>query len=89
MMMAGGALEHNGIFSDPNLHNQQSHMEADSPDSRKRPLEETPTEEAGCTKRTNTGGRRASVLCGPCTSSFIHPFLSTQQHNITSVLERE
>ncbi|KAM4727166.1 RNA-binding protein Nova-1-like isoform 2-T2 [Anableps anableps] len=29
-------------------------MEADNPDSRKRPLE-TPAEEAGCTKRTNTG----------------------------------
>ncbi|KAM6906919.1 RNA-binding protein Nova-1-like isoform 2-T2 [Xenentodon cancila] len=29
-------------------------METDNPDSRKRPLE-TPAEEAGCTKRTNTG----------------------------------
>lgn len=56
-MMADGAVEHNGIFSDPNLHNQQPHMESESPDSRKRPLE-TPAEEAGCTKRTNTGGKR-------------------------------
>ncbi|KAM4619952.1 RNA-binding protein Nova-1-like isoform 5-T5 [Polymixia lowei] len=55
MMMAGGAVEHNGIFSNPNLHNQQQpHMESDPPDSRKRPLE-APAEEAGCTKRTNTG----------------------------------
>ncbi|KAM4619949.1 RNA-binding protein Nova-1-like isoform 2-T2 [Polymixia lowei] len=54
-MMAGGAVEHNGIFSNPNLHNQQQpHMESDPPDSRKRPLE-APAEEAGCTKRTNTG----------------------------------
>ncbi|XP_029924584.1 RNA-binding protein Nova-1-like isoform X1 [Myripristis murdjan] len=57
-MMAGGggaAVDHNGIYSNPNLHNlQQPHMEADNPDSRKRPLE-TPAEEAGCTKRTNTG----------------------------------
>lgn len=61
MMMAGGggaAVDHNGIYSNPNLHSlQQPHMEADNPDSRKRPLE-TPTEEAGCTKRTNTGGKR-------------------------------
>ncbi|XP_029375452.1 RNA-binding protein Nova-1-like isoform X1 [Echeneis naucrates] len=58
MMMAGGggaAVDHNGIYSNPNLHSlQQPHMETDNPDSRKRPLE-TPTEEAGCTKRTNTG----------------------------------
>ncbi|KAF1378973.1 hypothetical protein PFLUV_G00196180 [Perca fluviatilis] len=58
MMMAGGvgaAVDHNGIYSNPNLHSlQQPLMEADNPDSRKRPLE-TPAEEAGCTKRTNTG----------------------------------
>nr|XP_020469146.1 RNA-binding protein Nova-1 isoform X1 [Monopterus albus] len=58
MMMAGGggaAMDHNGIYSNPNLHSlQQPHMEADNPDSRKRPLE-TQAEEAGCTKRTNTG----------------------------------
>ncbi|KAF3706774.1 RNA-binding protein Nova-1 Neuro-oncological ventral antigen 1 Ventral neuron-specific protein 1 [Channa argus] len=58
MMMAGGggaAMDHNGIYSNPNLHSlQQPHMEADNQDSRKRPLE-TPAEEAGCTKRTNTG----------------------------------
>uniref|UniRef100_A0A8C2WNW7 NOVA alternative splicing regulator 1 n=1 Tax=Cyclopterus lumpus TaxID=8103 RepID=A0A8C2WNW7_CYCLU len=57
--MAGGggaAVDHNGIYSNPNLHSlqQQPLMEADNPDSRKRPLE-TPAEEAGCTKRTNTG----------------------------------
>ncbi len=61
MMMAGGggaAVDHNGIYSNPNLHSlQQPLMEADNPDSRKRPLE-TPAEEAGCTKRTNTGGKR-------------------------------
>ncbi|TDH04570.1 hypothetical protein EPR50_G00134110 [Perca flavescens] len=58
MMMAGGvgaAVDHNGIYSNPNLHSlQQPLMEAENPDSRKRPLE-TPAEEAGCTKRTNTG----------------------------------
>ncbi|KAM9846252.1 RNA-binding protein Nova-1-like isoform 2-T2 [Aulostomus maculatus] len=56
-MMAGGgaAVDHNGIYSNPNLHSvQQPQMEAENPDSRKRPLE-TPAEEAGCTKRTNTG----------------------------------
>lgn len=61
MMMAGGgaAVDHNGIYN-PNLHSlQQTHMDADNPDSRKRPLE-TPAEEAGCTKRTNTGGKRES-----------------------------
>lgn len=61
MMMAGGggaAVDHNGIYSTPNLHSlQQPLMEADNPDSRKRPLE-TPAEEAGCTKRTNIGGKR-------------------------------
>lgn len=64
MMMAGGggaAMDHNGIYSNPNLHTlQQTQLEADNPDSRKRPLE-TPAEEAGCTKRTNTGGKRYSI----------------------------
>lgn len=70
MMMAGGgdgggaaAMDHNGIYTNPNLHSlqqQQSQMEADNPDSRKRPLE-TPAEEAGCTKRTNTGGKSAAT----------------------------
>lgn len=54
-MMAGGAVQQNGIFSTPHHHSQQPHMEADPPDSRKRPLE-TPTE-ASSTKRTNTGGK--------------------------------
>lgn len=52
-MMAGGAVQQNGIFANPHHHNQQPHMESDPPDSRKRPLE-TPTE-ASSTKRTNTG----------------------------------
>ncbi|XP_056139936.1 RNA-binding protein Nova-2 isoform X2 [Lampris incognitus] len=52
-MMAGGAVQQNGIFSNPHHHGQQPHMESDPPDSRKRPLE-TPTE-ASSTKRTNTG----------------------------------
>ncbi|KAM6959446.1 RNA-binding protein Nova-2 isoform 2-T2 [Aplochiton taeniatus] len=52
-MMAGGAVQQNGIFSNPHHQHQQPHMEADPPDSRKRPLE-TPTE-ASSTKRTNTG----------------------------------
>lgn len=51
--MAGGAVQQNGIFSNPHHHSQQPHMESDPPDSRKRPLE-TPTE-ASSTKRTNTG----------------------------------
>ncbi|XP_077398055.1 RNA-binding protein Nova-2 isoform X2 [Festucalex cinctus] len=52
-MMAGGAVQQNGLFATPHHHGQQPHMEADPPDSRKRPLE-TPTE-ASSTKRTNTG----------------------------------
>ncbi|XP_035647598.2 RNA-binding protein Nova-1-like isoform X1 [Oncorhynchus keta] len=52
-MMAGGAVQQNGVFLNPHHHNQQPHMESDPPDSRKRPLE-TPTE-ASSTKRTNTG----------------------------------
>ncbi|KAF3847358.1 hypothetical protein F7725_020386 [Dissostichus mawsoni] len=36
-MMAGGAVQQNGIFSNPHHHNQQPHMESDPPDSRKRP----------------------------------------------------
>lgn len=54
-MMAGGAVQQNGIFSNPHHLSQQPHMESDPPDSRKRPLE-TPTE-ASSTKRTNTGGK--------------------------------
>uniref|UniRef100_A0A8C6WTW0 K Homology domain-containing protein n=1 Tax=Neogobius melanostomus TaxID=47308 RepID=A0A8C6WTW0_9GOBI len=54
-MMAGGAVQQNGIFATAHHHSQQPHMEADPPDSRKRPLE-TPTE-ASSTKRTNTGGK--------------------------------
>ncbi|KAG5284383.1 hypothetical protein AALO_G00026090 [Alosa alosa] len=53
-MMAGGAVQHNGIFTNPHHHSQPPHMESDPPDSRKRPLETT-TEEASSTKRTNTG----------------------------------
>uniref|UniRef100_A0A3Q3VXD3 K Homology domain-containing protein n=1 Tax=Mola mola TaxID=94237 RepID=A0A3Q3VXD3_MOLML len=56
--MAGGggaAVDHNGMYSNANLHSlQQPLMEADNADSRKRPLE-APAEEAGCTKRTNIG----------------------------------
>ncbi|XP_077467867.1 RNA-binding protein Nova-2 isoform X4 [Stigmatopora argus] len=52
-MMAGGAVQQNGLFATPHHHGQPPHMEADPPDSRKRPLE-TPTE-ASSTKRTNTG----------------------------------
>ncbi|XP_063058460.1 RNA-binding protein Nova-1 [Engraulis encrasicolus] len=52
-MMAGGAVQHNGIFTTLHHHIQPPHMESDPPDSRKRPLE-TPTE-ASSTKRTNTG----------------------------------
>uniref|UniRef100_A0A3P8QDB1 K Homology domain-containing protein n=1 Tax=Astatotilapia calliptera TaxID=8154 RepID=A0A3P8QDB1_ASTCA len=62
-MMAGGAVQQNGIFSNPHHHNQQPHMESDPPDSRKRPLE-TPTE-ASSTKRTNTGGK---ILIPPFSS---------------------
>uniref|UniRef100_A0AAY5EHM4 NOVA alternative splicing regulator 2 n=1 Tax=Electrophorus electricus TaxID=8005 RepID=A0AAY5EHM4_ELEEL len=58
-MMAGGAVQQNGIFSNPHHHNQQPHMESDPPDSRKRPLE-TPTE-ASSTKRTNTGGKNIKM----------------------------
>ncbi|MEE6489918.1 hypothetical protein FKM82_015726 [Ascaphus truei] len=51
-MMAGGSLNQNGSYP-PSQHQQQtSQMEADNPDSRKRPLE-TPTE-AISTKRSNT-----------------------------------
>lgn len=60
--MAGGAVQQNGIFTNPHHLNQQPHMESDPPDSRKRPLE-TPTE-ASSTKRTNTGGKRAMGMRG-------------------------
>lgn len=66
MMMVGGsgaAVDHNGIYPNPNLHSlQQPLMEADNADSRKRPLE-TPEEEAGCTKRTNVGGKTEVQIC--------------------------
>lgn len=66
MMMVGGsgaAVDHNGIYPNPNLHSlQQPLMEADNADSRKRPLE-TPEEEAGCTKRTNIGGKTEVQIC--------------------------
>lgn len=66
MMMVGGsgaAVDHNGIYPNPNLHSlQQPLMEADNADSRKRPLE-TPEEEAGCTKRTNIGGKTQVQIC--------------------------
>lgn len=76
MMMAGGVgggggaaavaavvVDHNGmLYSGPSLQSlQQPLMEAESADSRKRPLESSAVEEeeeAGCTKRTNVGGRR-------------------------------
>ncbi|XP_020794287.1 RNA-binding protein Nova-2 isoform X3 [Boleophthalmus pectinirostris] len=59
-MMAGGAVQQNGIFSTPHHHSQQPHMESDPPDSRKRPLE-TPTE-ASSTKRTNTGAEEGEYF---------------------------
>lgn len=66
MMMVGGsgaAVDHNGIYPNPNLHSlQQPLMEAENADSRKRPLE-TPEEEAGCTKRTNIGGKTEVQIC--------------------------
>ncbi|XP_058655152.1 RNA-binding protein Nova-2 isoform X1 [Onychostoma macrolepis] len=70
-MMAGGAVQQNGIFSNPHHHNQQPHMESDPPDSRKRPLE-TPTE-ASSTKRTNTGDRcnQAAIHDPPFSSDFV------------------
>ncbi|XP_056612321.1 RNA-binding protein Nova-2 isoform X1 [Triplophysa dalaica] len=70
-MMAGGAVQQNGIFSNPHHHNQQPHMESDPPDSRKRPLE-TPTE-ASSTKRTNTGERcnHAAIHDPPFSSDFV------------------
>lgn len=75
MMMAGGgggtAVDHNGIYTNPNLHSlQQTHMDTDNPDSRKRPLE-TPAEEAGCTKRTNTGGKRKAVRSSSTSTSCL------------------
>ncbi|XP_051521839.1 RNA-binding protein Nova-1-like isoform X1 [Myxocyprinus asiaticus] len=70
-MMAGGAVQQNGIFSNPHHHNQQPHMESDPPDSRKRPLE-TPTE-ASSTKRTNTGERcnQDAIHDPPFSSDFV------------------
>ncbi|XP_048120230.1 LOW QUALITY PROTEIN: RNA-binding protein Nova-2 [Alosa alosa] len=65
-MMAGGAVQQNGIFSNPHHHSQQPHMESDPPDSRKRPLE-TPTE-ASSTKRTNTGGSVSGPYSQLCQS---------------------
>lgn len=82
-MMAGGALQHNGItvpvLSAQEQQQQQvprsSHMESEALDSRKRPLE-TPTE-AGDTKRTNTGGKSGDAL-GFLTSSCSHTALLQQ-----------
>ncbi|XP_062274651.1 RNA-binding protein Nova-2 isoform X2 [Scomber scombrus] len=72
-MMAGGAVQQNGIFSNPHHHNQQPHMESDPPDSRKRPLE-TPTE-ASSTKRTNTGDRESmAAVHGPPWSQTVYGF---------------
>ncbi|XP_051534447.1 RNA-binding protein Nova-1-like isoform X1 [Myxocyprinus asiaticus] len=70
-MMAGGAVQQNGIFSNPHHHNQQPHMESDPPDSRKRPLE-TPTE-ASSTKRTNTGEscNQDAIHDPPFSSDFV------------------
>lgn len=77
--IAAAVVDHNGMFySGPSPHGlQQPLMEAESADSRKRPLESSTVEEeeedAGCTKRTNVRGRRRctrahtdsrSSLCG-------------------------
>ncbi|KAG8001805.1 RNA-binding protein Nova-1 [Nibea albiflora] len=72
-MMAGGAVQQNGIFSNPHHHNQQPHMESDPPDSRKRPLE-TPTE-ASSTKRTNTGVflLRLKIYAHAATAAMLEP----------------
>lgn len=86
MMMAGGCgggggdggaavLDHNGmLYSGPSPQSlPQTLMEAESADSRKRPLEsstvEEEEEEAGCTKRTNVRGSR-------CTHAHMHPLSS-------------
>lgn len=59
-------MQQNGLFSPPppSAHHHGPHMDADPPDSRKRPLE-TPTE-ASSTKRTNTG------------VSFLQPLFETE-----------
>ncbi|XP_062241185.1 RNA-binding protein Nova-2 isoform X1 [Platichthys flesus] len=75
-MMAGGAVQQNGIFSNPLHHNQQPHMESDPPDSRKRPLE-TPTE-ASSTKRTNTGVAFLQPLFE--TEGIVFPLQETETH---------
>ncbi|MED6259942.1 RNA-binding protein Nova-1 [Ataeniobius toweri] len=75
-MMAGGAVQQNGIFSNPHHHNQQPHMESDPPDSRKRPLE-TPTE-ASSTKRTNTGVAFLQPLFE--SEGIVYPQQETETH---------
>ncbi|KAF3693312.1 RNA-binding protein Nova-1 Neuro-oncological ventral antigen 1 Ventral neuron-specific protein 1 [Channa argus] len=75
-MMAGGAVQQNGIFTNPHHHNQQPHMESDPPDSRKRPLE-TPTE-ASSTKRTNTGVAFLQPLFE--TEGIVFPHQETETH---------
>ncbi|XP_068569267.1 RNA-binding protein Nova-1-like isoform X1 [Cebidichthys violaceus] len=75
-MMAGGAVQQNGIFSNPHHHNQPPHMESDPPDSRKRPLE-TPTE-ASSTKRTNTGVAFLQPLFE--TEGIVFPHQETETH---------
>ncbi|XP_068441325.1 RNA-binding protein Nova-2 isoform X1 [Clinocottus analis] len=75
-MMAGGAVQQNGIFSNPHHHNQPPHMESDPPDSRKRPLE-TPTE-ASSTKRTNTGVAFLQPLFE--TEGIVFPLQETETH---------
>lgn len=72
---AGGAavMDHNGmLYSGSSLQSlQQSLMEAESVDSRKRPLESSNVEEeeTGCMKRTNVRGKRCTH---PNTHAHIH-----------------
>lgn len=92
-MMAGGggaAVDHNGIYLNHNLHSlQQPLMEAENADSRKRPLE-TSAEEAGCTKRTNVGGRRCTARSSSATVSHLHLVKSVDEEAFcTQVLKRK
>lgn len=106
MMMAGGCgggggaaaatatvVDHIGmLYSGPSPQSlQQPLMEAESADSRKRPLEsstvEEEEEEAGCTKRTNIRGKEEvhARTYAPALSSLVGTLVKELRKKLTRV----